>query len=201
MGKPNEKFGTALSIQLQKALKKEEQVDVKIKYNTTEGCTGLQWLTPQQTIGKHHPYLFSQFQAIHARSVVPCQDSPCMKLTYSAIIRTPKPLRALMSALPTGESPVEGDDSVMEYSFEQKTLMPCYLIALAVGNLQGKEIGPRSTVWSEPEVVEAAAWEFADVEKFIATGEKLLTPYEWGRYDILVLPGIVLAMFQIIAIS
>jgi leukotriene A-4 hydrolase/aminopeptidase len=93
-----------------------------------------------------------------------------------------------MSALSTGETTSEDGKSTI-YQFEQRITMPSYLIALVVGHLEGREIGPRSTVWSEPEVVEKAAWEFADTENFIATGEALLTPYEWGRYDLLVLPG------------
>ena len=92
-----------------------------------------------------------------------------------------------MSAIGVGEEMV--DDKNKLYKFEQKVKIPSYLIALAVGNLEGKEIGPRSTVWTEPEVLQDAAWEFADTEKFIATGEQLLTPYEWGKYDLLVLPA------------
>ncbi len=38
-------------------------------------------------------------------------------------------------------------------------------------------------------MVEAAAWEFGECEKFIAAGEALLgVPYSWGRYDILCMP-------------
>ena len=36
-----------------------------------------------------------------------------------------------------------------------------YLLALAAGNLEARELGPRSRVWSEPEMVEAGAYEFA----------------------------------------
>lgn len=110
-----------------------------------------------------------------------------MKLTYSANIQVSRPLRALMSAIRVGEEDI-GDDSKL-YKFDQKVKIPSYLIALAVGNLEGKEIGPRSTVWTEPEVLQDAAWEFVDTEKFIALGEKLLTPYEWKKYDLLVLPA------------
>ena len=110
-----------------------------------------------------------------------------MKLTYNANIQVSHPLRALMSAIEVGEEEI-GDNSKL-YKFEQKVKIPSYLIALAVGNLAGKEIGPRSTVWTEPEILQDAAWEFADTERFIVTGEELLTPYAWGKYDLLVLPA------------
>ncbi|KAK3812791.1 MAG: peptidase family M1-domain-containing protein [Linnemannia gamsii] len=181
----HEKYGSALTIELGKPLAKGDKAKVVIAYATTEECTACQWLDPSQTIGKKHPYLFTQCQAIHARSMVPCQDSPSVKLTYSANINAP--LRAVMSAVATGEE--KQANGTTTYKFHQKTRMPSYLIALAVGNLEGREIGPRSTVWTEPEVIEAAAWEFVDTESFIRTGEELLTPYDWGRYDLLVLPA------------
>jgi leukotriene-A4 hydrolase len=112
------------------------------------------------------------------------QDTPGVKFTYSAVVTAPKPLRVLMSALRT-----DVDLSLNRYSFEQKVVIPSYLLAIAVGNLQGISVGPRTTVWSEPEVVEAAAWEFVDTENFLAIGEDLLSPYEWGIYDLLLLPN------------
>ena len=39
--------------------------------------------------------------------------------------------------------------------------IPSYLLALAVGNLESRELGPISAVWSEPDMVEAGAYEFA----------------------------------------
>jgi leukotriene-A4 hydrolase len=84
--------------------------------------------------------------------MIPCQDSPSIKVTYSASVKSPLPV--VMSALRTG---VEEDT----YHFSQNTTIPSYLIAIAVGNLVGREIGPRSTVWCEPEMVEQAAWEFS----------------------------------------
>ncbi|CAG8556383.1 3174_t:CDS:2 [Acaulospora colombiana] len=161
----NEKFGSALHIELGKSLPANTEFSLNVDYTTSEQGT-----------------------AIHARSLLPCQDTPAIKLTYSAEVEVPQPLRALMSAIriDEGENTERG---TRIYKFEQNTKIPSYLIALAVGNLVGKEIGPRSTVWTEPEVVDDAAWEFADTEKFIATGEELLTPYEWKRYDVLVLPS------------
>jgi aminopeptidase N len=86
----------------------------------------------------------------------PCQDSPSIKLTYSAVVTSP--LQVVMSALQTGVK--ELGNGLKAYSFEQRTTIPSYLIAIAAGNLVGREIGPRSTVWCEPEVIDAAAWEF-----------------------------------------
>lgn len=136
--------------------------------------------------GKHHPYLFTQCQAIHARSLLPCQDTPFIKAPYTATVRVLKPLTAVMSAL-SSESTVE-DEGSRTFSFTQPVPIPSYLIALGVGNLESIEIGPRSRVWAEPEVVKGAAWEFAETESFIATAESIVGPYVWGRYDLLMLP-------------
>ncbi|KAG0172804.1 Leukotriene A-4 hydrolase [Apophysomyces sp. BC1034] len=177
-------LGSALTVKLlQPIASAGTTFQLKVDYSTTEKCTAVQFLEPEQTVGKKQPYLFSQCQAIHARAFAPCQDSPSIKLTYSASVTSP--LRVIMSALQTSSVAESG---LTTYNFEQRTTIPTYLIAIAAGNLVGKEIGPRSTVWCEPEVVEQAAWEFDDTENFIATGESLLTPYEWGRYDLLVLP-------------
>ncbi|KAG0210630.1 Leukotriene A-4 hydrolase [Mortierella sp. GBA30] len=185
--KRHEKYGSALKIRLDRVLKMGEYMTISVGYATTDECTACQWLEPSQTVGKRHPYLFTQCQAIHARSLVPCQDSPSVKLTYSANITSL--LRAVMSAVPIGEEQEPGNKKLTTFKFEQKQRIPSYLIALAVGNLEAREIGPRSTVWTEPEVMESAAWEFVQTEDFIRTGEDLLTPYDWGRYDLLVLPA------------
>ncbi|KAJ1921772.1 Leucyl aminopeptidase yscIV [Mycoemilia scoparia] len=178
-------FGTALSISLPNALNKGESAKVKIDYETTSESGALQFLTPEQTLGKNHPYLFTQCQAIHARSLAPCQDSPGIKITYSADIKAPNPLRALMSAISVG-SEEAGDHTI--YKFSQKTTMPSYLLAIVCGNIVKADISDRCAVWTEPENIDACAWEFAEMEKSLKIAEDLLTPYSWGRYDLLVLP-------------
>eukprot|EP00753_Platysulcus_tardus_P004962 PLAT12798.1.p2 GENE.PLAT12798.1~~PLAT12798.1.p2 ORF type:complete len:689 (+),score=370.56 PLAT12798.1:38-2068(+) len=180
-------LGNALTIPLPEDSRAAgTELSVRVSYATSSGSSALQWLGPEQTHGKEHPYLFTQCQAIHARTMLPCQDAPGVKVTYSARIVTPKPLTALMSALRRGQEAV-GDDGVA-FSFEQPVPMPSYLIALAVGRLESRELSERSTVWAEPGQVDAAAEEFSETESFLKTGEDLLGPYVWGRYDLLCLP-------------
>lgn len=35
---------------------------IRVHYETSPQCPALQWLRPEQTAGKKHPYLFSQSQ-------------------------------------------------------------------------------------------------------------------------------------------
>jgi leukotriene-A4 hydrolase len=182
-------FGRPLRVTLPPAVGVGSTVAVSVAYSTTPAASALQWLTPDQTAGKAHPYLFTQCQAIHARTMVPCQDAPLVKTTYDAAVTVPAPLVALMSAVPVGD-PVDapGGGGGRTFSFRQAVPIPSYLIALAVGDIVGRDIGPRTRVYAEPAVIDAAAWEFAGTEDFVAAGEALLGPYVWGRYDVLVMP-------------
>ena len=161
--------------------------EIVIHYRTTPGAVALQWLAPEQTAGKRHPYLFTQGEAILTRSWVPTQDSPGIRQTYSARIVVPRSLVAVMSAESLTPGGVETPDG-RAFSFRMNQPIPPYLFALAVGDLAFVQIGARTGVWAEPSVVQAAAWEFADVEKMVGAAEALYGPYRWGRYDILVLP-------------
>lgn len=173
-----------LIISFQKIIKPENgPIQIKIDYKTSPNASGLQWLDKMTTKDKKQPYLFSQFQAIHARSVVPCQDIPFAKITYEAKVETENEEQiCLMSALD------EKSDEDNVYKFKQNVPMPSYLIAIVVGNLSSKQIGPRSKVWSEPSMIEACAFEFQDTEKFIKIAEDIVGPYVWTKYDLLILP-------------
>ena len=126
-------LGQALSIELP-----GDATTVAIRYRTDPEASGLQWLEPRQTAGKRHPFLFTQAQAIHARSFVPLQDTPGVRITYNATIRTPRDLRAVMSA---NNDPDAGQDGVYRFSMPQP--IPSYLLALAVGDLEFKAMGKR----------------------------------------------------------
>ncbi len=178
LDKPVARLGSALRIALP-----AQSGKVKIVYSTSPDASGLQWLDPAQTAGKKYPFMYSQSESIAGRSWVPLQDTPGVRFSYTAHIRTPKELRAAMSANNDARHALDGD-----FRFVMPQKIPSYLLALAIGDIAVKETGPRSAVYAEPETVAAAAKEFEDVETMIATTEKLYGPYRWQRYDILVLP-------------
>jgi aminopeptidase N len=160
---------------------------IVIHYRTSPDAGALQWLTPEQTAGKRHPFLFSQGQAILTRTWIPTQDSPGIRQSYDARIIIPAELTAVMSAdmlTPQGE-PAQGGRS---FRFRLDTPVPPYLIALAVGDLAFRATGPRTGVWTEPSMLDRAAYELAELERFVDAAEALYGPYRWGRYDVLVLP-------------
>jgi aminopeptidase N len=154
---------------------------------SARNADALQWLSPEQTAGGEHPYLFSQGQATLNRTWIPTQDSPGIRQTWEARITAPDELTVVMSGLSQGE-PEKLEDGRRAFSFRMDKPVAPYLIALAAGDIVFRDLGPRTGVWSEPAMIEAAAREVADVEEMVAAAEKLYGPYRWGRYDMIVLP-------------
>ncbi|XP_044744226.1 leukotriene A-4 hydrolase [Coccinella septempunctata] len=183
LGEQVGEFGQKLTLELPN--KNGSDYVLKIEYETSPDASGLQWLSPDQTSGKKHPYLFSQFQAVHARSFLPCQDTPGVKTKYSATISAPPQLTVLMSAI--RDHVRELHDGKL-FHFVQDVPIPSYLIAIAIGALESRKIGPRSHVWAEKEIIEESAFEFANTEHQLQTAEAICGPYVWGIYDLLVLP-------------
>ena len=168
-----------------------------VDYETGPGAAALQWLEPAQTASQRHPFLYSQGQAILTRTWIPTQDSPGIRQTYTARITVPAGLTAVMSAealtpafaeAPAGRPHGTEVPGGRAFDFQLTRPVPPYLIAMAVGELTFAPLGPRSGVYAEPATIGAAAAEFVDVERMIAAAEQLLGPYDWGRYDVLVLP-------------
>ncbi|KAF2094168.1 leukotriene A-4 hydrolase [Rhizodiscina lignyota] len=188
----SEPYGSPLTIQFDKSISKGEEIEIDISLSTTSNCTALQWMTPEQTPNKKQPYMFSQCQAIHARSVLPSQDTPDVKATVDFNFRSPLPVVA--SGLPTGAKDYlpgkDGKPGTMLYTFKQEIPIPSYLFAVASGDLASASIGPRSTVWTGPEELKDCQWELEDdMERFMEAAESIVYPYAWTQYNALILPN------------
>jgi aminopeptidase N len=181
LGESHETLGTPLFIAVPDTA--GERFDLMIEYNTSPKSTALQWLPPELTAGGRHPLMFSQSQAVHARSWVPLQDTPAIRITYEATVRTPESLLAVMSADNDPLTPRTG-----EYYFEMPQPIPSYLLAIAVGNLYFAPLGEDTGIYTEPELLDASVYEFADTQAMLEQAEAMYGPYEWGRYDLLILP-------------
>lgn len=160
---------------------------IEIEYRTAAEPIGLQWMAPSQTAGGEQPFVFSQFQAIHARSVVPLQDSPGARVTFEAALTVPEPLVAVMGAGP-GAVEAAPRSGRQRFRFDMPQPIPPYLIAFAAGELVSRDLSDRSRIWAEPSTADAAASEFAEVEAMMAAAETMFGAYDWDRYDLLVLP-------------
>lgn len=170
--------GQPLHVKLKSGVKQ-----VNIYYQTTDKTEAIDWLPKELTFGRKYPFMYTQGQAILTRSWIPVQDTPQNRITYSANVKVPSELIAVMSA----NNPTERNEEGI-YSFEMKQAIPAYLIALAVGDMKYTSLGEKSGVYSEPELAEACAYEFTDLPKMIKAAEKLYGPYRWDQYDLLVLP-------------
>ena len=178
--KPDPILGSALVIDLPPSKRGTEEI--RIDYETLPAAAALQWLTPKQT-ARHKAFLYTNSEPIGARSWIPLQDTPQVRATYKARVHTDRDVRAVMSAENDPKAKRNGD-----YTFVMPEAVPSYLIALAVGDLEFRETGPRTGVYAEKSMIKEAAKEFADTELMIQANEKMFGPYRWSRYDVLVMP-------------
>jgi leukotriene-A4 hydrolase len=168
-------LGQPLSVEITGSTK-----EVSITYSCDPGADALLWVEGE---GNKQPFLFTQSQAILARTWLPCQDSPGVRFTYNAQVQAPEGLMALMSAENPTEKSTDG-----KYSFAMKQAIPSYLMALAVGDVEFRAVGKRTGVYAISDLIDAAANEFSEMDALLAAAENLYGPYAWGRYDLLVLP-------------
>jgi leukotriene-A4 hydrolase len=178
LGEFDTEYGSGLVIRIDK-----KDTSVCIEYTTGSNAKALQWLSPAQTAGKVKPYLFTQCESIQARSLLPCQDVPAIRITYNASLQVPKGMLALMSA----KNPIEKSKDGT-YNFEMEIPIPSYLIALVIGDIEYKAIDKRCGVYSEPIILAKAAEELSDIPKMMEAAEKIGGPYKWGKYDVLIAP-------------
>lgn len=178
VGDADEHMGSPIKIDISPETRR-----VNIYYQTGKNAEALQWLNPTQTAGKEHPFLFTQSQAILARSWIPIQDSPGIRFTYNATVEVPANLLAVMSA----ENPQEKNETGV-YRFTMEQPIPAYLMALSVGDLVFESVGERTGVYAEPALIEESVYEFAELDEMLEAAEQLYGPYRWERYDLIVLP-------------
>jgi leukotriene-A4 hydrolase len=183
MGAADEVLGTPLRISVPASIDTSDEVAFRVDYETSPNASALQWLPPKLTAGGTHPMMFSQSQSIHARSWVPLQDTPAVRITYEAVIRTPGDLLALMSA---NNDPLTQRGG--EFQFDMPQPIPSYLLAIAVGNFYFAPLGEDTGVYTEPELLDASVYEFSSTQDMLDVAEERFGPYRWGRYDLLVLP-------------
>jgi len=176
IGEEQEFIGSPLSIEITPSTKK-----VSINYNTQPGADAFLWVEGSEDA---HPFLFTQSQAILARTWIPCQDSPGIRFTYNATVDVPKDLMALMSAVNPTEKNAQG-----HYTFVMDQPIPSYLLALAVGDVEFRSVGEHTGVYATPDLIDAAEYEFAEMEDLLVAAENLYGKYAWERYDLLVLPA------------
>ncbi|HNS11490.1 MAG TPA: M1 family metallopeptidase [Bacteroidia bacterium] len=178
LGDEDEFLGQSLAVDIQ-----HDSRSVTVHYSTSPDAPALQWLSPEQTAGKKSPFMFTQSQAILARSWVPIQDSPGIRFTYEANIQVSPGLMAVMSAKNPQTKNEEG-----KYSFKMDQPIPAYLLAMAVGDFDFKALDKRTGVYAEQVTLAKAVNEFADLPKMLEVAEKLYGPYAWEQYDVIVLP-------------
>lgn len=181
LGESRPNLGAPLTIALNGAR------EIEIEYESGPNASALQWLEPAQT-ASNKQFLFSQGQSILNRTWIPTQDSPGIRQTYDARIVAPEGLKVVMSAemlTPDGEPAGAGQRA---FRFRMPQPIPPYLIAIGIGDLVHRDVGPRTGVWAEPSVIERGVYECADMERMMQVAEALYGEYRWGRYDVLILP-------------
>jgi leukotriene-A4 hydrolase len=180
-------LGTPLVILLNDTeLNSSSNLDISIEFSAGEASAAIQWLSPEQTKNKQYPFMFTQCEAILARTLLPCQDTPSCKVIVEAKLICENPLIALFSGIEVGMNKL--DDNLTSYEYVQNIPIPTYLIAVACGELEYGKLSERCGVWTEVGLRDKAVWEFQNTEEFLRTAENYVTPYVWGVYNILVLP-------------
>ena len=172
-------------LKIYKEYSKDEIVTILISFDTTEKGTSVQWLTPEQTSGKIYPYMFTQGESILNRELFPTQDTPSVKTPVTVGITVIKPLFAVESGI--YQRKIDNGNTTT-FFYEQKIPIPSYLVAMAAGAIEERVVSDRTKIYAEKELIDKAVAEFEDIDNYIQIAESYLFPYEWGEYNLLILP-------------
>ena len=162
-----------------------KELNISIVYSAAKTATAVNWVSPSQTFGKEHPFMYTQCEAIECRSIIPIQDSPSVKSTFDVRLSINKTYKAIASAVFVGE---EKKENITIYNYSQKIPVPSYLFALVAGEIEYKDMGRRCRVYAEPSKLNESVTELSQMEDFLDTIETVLTPYIWGTYSVVVMP-------------
>ncbi|CAI2361290.1 unnamed protein product [Moneuplotes crassus] len=181
----NDELGQRLEITLADEYSSGSALTLTINYVTSKNPSAVSWLTPEQTAGGQLPYMYTQCESIHCRSIAPLQDTPAIKATYTFYSQSREDLIVRASGNLTDEYVQDG---VRHTKFIMEIPVVSYLLAFASGNLVERQLGSRTYVITEPELVEKSVSELSRLNEAVEAAETYLTPYEWGVYKVLMLP-------------
>ena len=182
-GEKDKSLGLPLNITYE--YKQNQNFTINIKYSTKTEGKSAQFLTKEQTIGRKYPYFFTMSEMIIGRQLLPSQDTPAVKFPFYLGIKVNKELRGMISGIFQKEVEQNG---IKTYYYKQEIPVPNYLIALAAGNIQERNISDNISVFSEPEFLDQVAKELEDLPTILNYSISYMGPYEWGKYNVLVLP-------------
>lgn len=140
------------------------------------------------TLGKNYPFMFTESEKILSRTIFPCQDTPSIKVKVRLTLTCPLNLLAVFSGTQYKEPTINEEEYSKTYFFEQNIKIPTYLIAFAIGDLDSRQVSERIFVIAEPGILEKAKNELIGFEQYIKKAEEYLFDYEWGVFNVLVLP-------------
>jgi aminopeptidase N len=161
-----------------------QTTSVRIDYRTTPSARAIRWLTAKQTRDGALPAMWTSSEPDFARSWIPLQDTPAVRVTYDAIVRVPPGELALMSA---ANNPTSSNQSGI-YSFSMPHSIPSYLIALTVARYEFRALGDRVGVYAEPQLLEDTAYEMQFLPAMLPAAERVIGPYPFERYDLVFPP-------------
>ena len=182
-GEEDENLGKPLKIHY--PFETGQNIYLNIIYTTTIDGNSCQFLNKEQTRSKKYEYFFTMSEMIVGRELLPSQDTPSIKFSFDLGIKVPKEIRGLISGL---FDHVVEEENTKIYYYRQDIPIPNYLIALAAGEIDYKNISNNISVYADPGYIDEVVNELKDMPTILQLAEKYMGPYEWGKYNVLVLP-------------